>query len=60
MPTQFFCDWTEDSKPLANVNQGGKWSLAILDRNGRLIRKIPTAIEPAPGAVASWRKYLHK
>ena len=56
----FFCDWTEDSKLLANITIGGHYTLAIFDRNGRLVRKIPTAVEPAPGVVASWRKYLHK
>lgn len=56
----FFCDWTEDARLLVNISQNGRWTLAVMDRNGQLMRTIPTAVEPAPGGVASWRKYLHK
>jgi prepilin-type N-terminal cleavage/methylation domain-containing protein len=56
-----FCDWTEQGQILANVNAGGTWKLVIFDRNtGRLLRELPTAMPPAAGVIASWRKYGHQ
>jgi hypothetical protein len=55
----YFCDWTEQGQLLVNVqdSSGAPWMLAILDRQGKLIRRLPTAVRPARGPVASWRKY---
>lgn len=55
------CDWTENGNILANVTSDNrKWNLAIFDRKGRLIKKMDTPSPPAPGHIASWRKYLHQ
>jgi len=54
-----FCDWTEQGQILANANRYGTWKLTIFDRTGRLIRELPTAMPPAAGVIASWRKYGH-
>lgn len=56
----FFCDWTEQGTLLANVREGSNWGLVILDKSGNLMRKLPTEVRPAPGAIASWRKYGHQ
>lgn len=56
----YFCDWSEDGNLLANYRDTGKYTLAIFGRDGRLIRKIPTAVRPMQGSVASWRKYGHR
>ena len=55
------CDWTENGNILANVTSDMKtWNLAIFDRKGRLMKKLLTTSPPAPGHIASWRKYLHQ
>lgn len=56
-----FCDWTEDGRLLVNIHESGAqhWTLAILDRNGKLLRKLPTDPPPMPDSTASWRKYGH-
>ena len=57
----YFCDWTEQDELLCNVTSNGTdWKLVILDTNGLLKREMPTPAAPAPGVVASWRKYLHR
>jgi prepilin-type N-terminal cleavage/methylation domain-containing protein len=56
----YFCDWTEQGTLLCNVRSGNSWQLVILDRRGRLVRKLPTPTPPAAGAVASYRKYGHR
>ncbi|MCY2951195.1 MAG: type II secretion system protein [Planctomycetota bacterium] len=56
----YFCDWTEDGNLLVNIRDGPRQMLAILNRDGKLMRKIPTAVRPLPGSVASWRKYGHQ
>jgi hypothetical protein len=55
-----FCDWTEQGQILANANRNGTWRLTIFDRNGRMVRELPTTMPPAAGVIASWRKYGHK
>jgi prepilin-type N-terminal cleavage/methylation domain-containing protein len=55
-----FCDWTEQGQILANVGRNGTWKLAIFDRSGRFVRELPTAMPPAAGVIASWRKYEHR
>jgi prepilin-type N-terminal cleavage/methylation domain-containing protein len=55
-----FCDWTEQGQILANASRGGVWRLTIFDRAGRIVRELPTAMPPAAGVIASWRKYGHK
>ncbi|HEV8291207.1 MAG TPA: type II secretion system protein [Tepidisphaeraceae bacterium] len=55
------CDWAENGNILANVTSDNKsWNLAIFDRKGRLVKKLETTSRPAPGHIASWRKYLHQ
>jgi prepilin-type N-terminal cleavage/methylation domain-containing protein len=58
----FFCDWTDDGNILANGHRilGKQWVLFIVDKQGRLIRELPTEVPPAEGFVASWRKYWHQ
>ena len=57
----YFCDWTEQGTLLVNVSENNqRWSLAVLDRDGRLLRTLGTAIPPAKGVIASWRKYGHR
>lgn len=55
-----FCDWTEQGQILANVFTGAAWKLVIFDRNGKLVRDLPTTTPPAAGVIASWRKYGHR
>jgi prepilin-type N-terminal cleavage/methylation domain-containing protein len=56
-----FCDWTEQQTILANVTRDGhNWALAIFDKSGRLLNTLNTTVPPAPGVVASWRKYGHR
>jgi prepilin-type N-terminal cleavage/methylation domain-containing protein len=56
-----FCDWDESGQLLACVREGGSWSLAILGRDSKVMRQLPTKV-PTPGLlpVASWRKYGHQ
>jgi prepilin-type N-terminal cleavage/methylation domain-containing protein len=55
------CDWAENGNLLANVtSDNNNWNLAIFDRKGRLVKKLTTPTPPAPGHIASWRKYLHQ
>ena len=55
-----FYDWTSDGHLLVNLKHGGKWQLAILDKEGKLRRIINTKKPPAPrGWIASWRHYRH-
>jgi prepilin-type N-terminal cleavage/methylation domain-containing protein len=60
--TVLFCDWTDDGNLLVaidNHNWGG--DLVVLDRHGKLLKRIPTdtGVYMSPGA-ASWRKYWHQ
>jgi hypothetical protein len=64
--TALFCDWTEDGKILANVARSGNgsssftnWTLVILDKSGKLVREVRTAVAPKPNSSAAWRKYEH-
>ena len=63
----YFCDWTEDARLLVNIvdlRVGHYSGLAILERDGRLARKIPTDpppfVEISNGFTASWRKHWRK
>jgi prepilin-type N-terminal cleavage/methylation domain-containing protein len=58
----YFCDWTEQGDLLVNGSTvKGKWKLMILRRkDGTLMRELGTAVPPAEGVVASWRKYEHR
>jgi prepilin-type N-terminal cleavage/methylation domain-containing protein len=57
----YFCDWTEQGTMLANASKNSRdWQLVIIDRRGQLVRKIETAVPPAMGVVASYRKYGHR
>ena len=54
----YFCDWTEEGTLLGNSSEDGKnWSLVVFDKQGRVVRRLDTAVPPAEGPVASWRKY---
>jgi len=55
-----FCDWTEDGRLLVNAKENGVWGLAILDKSGNIVRRIPTAVPPNQKSYASWRKYGHR
>ena len=56
----YFCDWTEQGDLLANV-YAGTWKLMVLRRrDGSVAREMGTAIAPAEGVVASYRKYEHR
>lgn len=53
-----FCDWGEQAQMLACVKEGGKWSLAVLNREGKLQRRLEARIGTIGSIpVASWRKY---
>lgn len=57
----YFCDWTDQGTILANgTRDGSRWELIVIDRQGNVLRKLPTVVPPVSGAVASWRKYGHK
>lgn len=57
----YFCDWTEQGTLLANGTEDGRnFVLLTLDRDGKLLRRMETAVRPAKGVVASWRKYGHR
>jgi prepilin-type N-terminal cleavage/methylation domain-containing protein len=58
----YFCDWTEQGQLLVNLQDGGNgdWMLAVMDRQGRVLRRLSTPVRPARGPVASWRKYGHR
>jgi len=59
------CDWTEDGEILANVLEkvpvpgrawGRPWALVVLDREGKMLHRIPTDVAPLRQSGASWRK----
>jgi prepilin-type N-terminal cleavage/methylation domain-containing protein len=57
----YFCDWTEQGDLLGNAtNDGSHFVLIVFDRTGKVLRRLPTAVPPAPGVIASWRKYGHR
>jgi len=58
------CDWTDDGNLLINVLEtdavyGGS-ALYIVDKSGKVIRRLNTAVPPKGGSQASWRKYGHR
>ena len=56
-----FCDWTEQGTLLANATEDGRnWFLVIMDRKGRVVRRLNTAVAPVEGVSASYRKYGHQ
>jgi prepilin-type N-terminal cleavage/methylation domain-containing protein len=60
-PATAFCDWTEGGDLLVNTSQDNQnWQLVVLDKRGRLVNVINTAVPPLSGAVASYRKYQHR
>jgi prepilin-type N-terminal cleavage/methylation domain-containing protein len=54
-----FLDWTETGQILACVKEGPDWSLAILNREGKLQRMLGIRLIPQGLPVASWRKLGH-
>lgn len=59
--TVYFCDWTEQGMLLGNATKNGtRYELIVFDKDGRLERRLATAVPPAPGVIASWRKYGHR
>jgi hypothetical protein len=56
----YFCDWTDEGDLLVNYFDQGAWRLGIVDLNGTLRRTLATDVPPAPGLVASWRRYMHQ
>jgi hypothetical protein len=55
----YFCDWTEQGDLLVNRRIGSRWALAVINKDGALLREIPTIVDVPDGAIASWRKYEH-
>lgn len=56
-----FCDWTDGGDMLVNTSDDGDhWKLAVVTRTGKIVQNLDTDIPPAPGQVASWRKYEHR
>lgn len=51
-----FCDWTADGNILAVVPSGGRWQLAIISRENRLVRIIPKAYAVTSESCASYRR----
>jgi prepilin-type N-terminal cleavage/methylation domain-containing protein len=59
--TVYFCDWTEQGTLLGNASKNGQaYELIVFDKDGKVLRTLPTAVPPAPGVIASWRKYGHR
>jgi prepilin-type N-terminal cleavage/methylation domain-containing protein len=57
----YFCDFTEEGTLLANGTANGTdYVLIVVDRDGKLLRRMETGIRPSKGVVASWRKYGHR
>ncbi len=57
----YFCDWTEEGTLLGNATRTGtQYELVVFDRNGTVLRTLSTAVRPAPGVIATWRKYGHR
>jgi hypothetical protein len=57
----YFCDWTEQGTMLGNATRNGReYELIIFDKDGKVLQTLPTAVKPAPGVIASWRKYGHR
>ncbi|HEX2971323.1 MAG TPA: type II secretion system protein [Tepidisphaeraceae bacterium] len=56
------CDWSEDGNLLlVNATEDNQtWTLALYDKTGKLVRRIPTAVPPLANSIASWRKYGHR
>ncbi len=64
------CDWIDSNQILVNaakVNSksgdwmhGGTWGLYVIDRNGNIVREVPTSVPIYPTCVASYRKYGHE
>ena len=57
----YFCDWTEQGTMLGNATRNGReYELIVFDKDGKVLQTLPTAVKPAPGVIASWRKYGHR
>jgi hypothetical protein len=63
-----FCDWTDDGNLLVNSSipprSGGfmgttKWQLMIINKEGKVLRRLATRVRPYSASIASWRKYEH-
>lgn len=50
-----FCGWTAEGNVFANVEEGRRWGLVILDKQGTVLRRITTDVRPMAGTGASWR-----
>ena len=59
--TVYFCDWTEQGNLLGNATSNGRdHTLVVFDKDGKILQRLATAVPPAPGVIASWRKYGHR
>ena len=57
----YFCDWTDQGTLLGNGTRDNRnWELLVFTREGTLVRRLDTAVRPAQGVIASWRKYGHR
>jgi prepilin-type N-terminal cleavage/methylation domain-containing protein len=57
----YFCDWTEQGTLLGNASRNNSdFELIVFDKDGKVLQTLPTAVKPAPGVIASWRKYGHR
>ena len=48
-----FCDWTPEGNILANVQEAAGWTLVVLDKGGKLVRRIETEVRPQGESGAS-------
>ena len=56
-----FCDWTEDGNMLVNISDVyPTWQLAIMNKNGELLRRLATPVPVAQYSTATWRRYGHQ
>ena len=57
----YFCDWTESGTLLCNARASRDWwMLLVIDKDGKVVRRMDTAVRPAEGVVATWRKFGHR
>jgi prepilin-type N-terminal cleavage/methylation domain-containing protein len=57
----YFSDWTEQGTLLGNASKNNSdIELIEIDKDGKVLQILATAVKPAPGVIASWRKYGHR
>jgi hypothetical protein len=57
----YFCDWTDQGTLLCNGTENGQdYVLFVMDKDGKVVRRMETPVRPLKGVIASWRKYGHR